>query len=210
MAENIAVFALLLTRSWLDLDVTWARAEQLSKDRLLMKYLKFKDNSTEHQSPYRDQPLYFINSKTRSRNLFKSRGVPTMDRGARDGSATGSFTFEKIPTRENGLSQPNFTTVLEQAPIYARASVPEFGKAGWKSLSLYSGCGGLDLGFMQEGFFSEKAYDVDRHALATYDSNLPRVSVHGDLSMTLPCTEVVTFFWQVRRVKVFQRPVKGE
>ena len=39
---------------------------------------------------------------------------------------------------------------------------------------------------MQEGFFSEKAYDVNRHALATYERNLPQVSVHADLSMILP------------------------
>ena len=38
-------------------------------------------------------------------------------------------------------------------------------------LSLYSGCGGLDLGFEQAGFSIGLAYDVDNYAIASWNRN---------------------------------------
>jgi DNA (cytosine-5)-methyltransferase 1 len=39
-------------------------------------------------------------------------------------------------------------------------------------LSLFSGCGGLDLGFLQAGFNIQAAFDIDRDAAATYRDNI--------------------------------------
>jgi len=34
-------------------------------------------------------------------------------------------------------------------------------QAEWRTASLFSGCGGLDLGFHREGFRTDRAYDLD-------------------------------------------------
>ena len=60
-----------------------------------------------------------------------------MNQRASEATAAVSLTCEEIPTEENGFSEPNLVTVRDQAPLYARASVPEFGKAGWKSLTRF-------------------------------------------------------------------------
>src|ERR1039457_1674196 len=40
------------------------------------------------------------------------------------------------------------------------------------TLSLFSGCGGLDLGFEQEGFTSRAAFDIDPTAVEHHEKNL--------------------------------------
>jgi DNA (cytosine-5)-methyltransferase 1 len=70
-----------------------------------------------------------------------------------------------------------------------------------KCVSLYTGCGGLDLGFHQAGFSTVWANDIDPHALETYTNELRRRGVRlpqihcGDISnLPLPekgCAEVV-------------------
>ena len=40
-------------------------------------------------------------------------------------------------------------------------------------LSLYCGCGGLDLGFERAGFSIGLAYDINHHAIATWNRNRP-------------------------------------
>ena len=60
--------------------------------------------------------------------------------------------------------------------------------AGWEATSIFSGCGGLDLGFLQQGIFSHAAYDLDRKALATYAENLSDVSRPADLAKYTPYT----------------------
>lgn len=49
-------------------------------------------------------------------------------------------------------------------------------------LSLFSGCGGLDLGFRQAGFTSLGAYDADPGALAVHAQNLGAPTYRCDLS----------------------------
>lgn len=49
-------------------------------------------------------------------------------------------------------------------------------------LSLYSGCGGFDLGFMQAGFKSFGAYDIDPKVLAVHNKNLHSSVFEYDLS----------------------------
>ncbi|MFM0504297.1 DNA cytosine methyltransferase [Paraburkholderia caffeinilytica] len=53
-------------------------------------------------------------------------------------------------------------------------------------VSFFSGCGGLDVGFEKAGFDVRYAFDVDADALNTYNSNLPPVARHLDLSTNTP------------------------
>jgi DNA (cytosine-5)-methyltransferase 1 len=49
-------------------------------------------------------------------------------------------------------------------------------------VSLFSGCGGLDLGFQQSGFRCLRAYDNDPNALQTHSDNLGTPTFQWDLS----------------------------
>jgi DNA (cytosine-5)-methyltransferase 1 len=49
--------------------------------------------------------------------------------------------------------------------------LPSVSSALWNAISLFSGCGGLDLGFHEQGFRTIAAYDLDRLANATYRHN---------------------------------------
>lgn len=84
-----------------------------------------------------------------------------------------------------GLEHMSFGD-MEQAPPFSSLSIPSPWSSGWQALSIFSGCGGLDLGFLQEGVFSRWAYDVDRRALGTYVANLPGIAVQADLSRVTP------------------------
>src|SRR2546423_3672106 len=50
-------------------------------------------------------------------------------------------------------------------------------------LSLYSGCGGLDLGFQAAGFQCLGAYDIDNKALEIHSKNLGAPTITCDLSL---------------------------
>ena len=52
--------------------------------------------------------------------------------------------------------------------------------------SLFSGCGGFDVGFQQEGFRSVAAYDIDPVAVATFNANIDAVAKVCDLSQFTP------------------------
>ena len=82
----------------------------------------------------------------------------------------------------------------EPFPAFARAPIPSAHTAQWQATSLFSGCGGLDLGFLQQGIMSRGAYDINASALATYSANLPGAAFHADLSRFTPnglCGEVL-------------------
>jgi DNA (cytosine-5)-methyltransferase 1 len=49
-------------------------------------------------------------------------------------------------------------------------------------LSLFSGCGGLDLGFVNAGFRCKGAFDTDVGALAVHKANIPSQTFEWDLS----------------------------
>ena len=60
---------------------------------------------------------------------------------------------------------------MPPAPTYARLST---GKGQYVVLlSLFSGCGGLDLGFERAGFAIGLAYDIRTHSIATWNRNRP-------------------------------------
>lgn len=51
----------------------------------------------------------------------------------------------------------------------------------YKAISLYSGAGGLDLGFSRAGFTIDWSIDVDPFAVRTYNANLEPCAVCGDV-----------------------------
>ena len=58
---------------------------------------------------------------------------------------------------------------------------------GWPVLSLFSGAGGLDLGFKKAGFQPVLAIDINPIAIETYQNNNPgTTAVAMDLSATSP------------------------
>lgn len=56
-------------------------------------------------------------------------------------------------------------------------------------LSLFSGCGGLDLGFEQAGFVSLGSYDIDEAALTVHRTNLEGPAYKLDLTTLDPTPE---------------------
>ena len=52
--------------------------------------------------------------------------------------------------------------------------------------SLFSGCGGFDIGFEQEGFRPIGAFDIDSHVVTTYNENVAPVAAVCDLSTETP------------------------
>ena len=51
----------------------------------------------------------------------------------------------------------------------------------FKSVGLFSGCGGLDLGFIKSGFDVIWANDFDKDAVNTYRKNIGPEITHGDI-----------------------------
>ena len=71
--------------------------------------------------------------------------------------------------------------ISEQPVIGPKTSVD------WPVLSVFSGAGGLDLGFQSAGFRSAIAIDVDPAAIATYKRNHPETkAIQLDLASTDP------------------------
>jgi DNA (cytosine-5)-methyltransferase 1 len=56
----------------------------------------------------------------------------------------------------------------------------------YSAISLYSGAGGLDLGFTRAGFDVQWAIDSDAFAVKTYNANLAPHAVRGDVLATDP------------------------
>lgn len=61
------------------------------------------------------------------------------------------------------------------------APIPENGK--YKVVSLFSGAGGMDLGFIQAGFQIIWANDFFKEAIDTYKKNIGNHIVYGDITM---------------------------
>ena len=63
----------------------------------------------------------------------------------------------------------------------------------YKIASLFSGCGGLDLGFIQEGFEVVWANDFFKEAVETYKNNIGNHIVYGDITK-IPSSEIPNNF----------------
>lgn len=55
-----------------------------------------------------------------------------------------------------------------------------------KFASLFSGCGGFDIGFIQEGFKPQAAYDWDTEAVENYKANVSQDILNVDLTQGVP------------------------
>ena len=62
-------------------------------------------------------------------------------------------------------------------------------------ISLFSGCGGMDLGFYQSGFNILWANDIDQKACETYEKNIGKHIVDGDIQKldysTIPNADLI-------------------
>lgn len=71
-------------------------------------------------------------------------------------------------------------------PTFASAPIPDGSNCGWNCVSLFSGGGGLDLGFLGQGMRTTAAYDNSRNALETHARNLPSEAWLADLNSYTP------------------------
>ncbi|MBF0473449.1 MAG: DNA cytosine methyltransferase, partial [Nitrospirae bacterium] len=55
-----------------------------------------------------------------------------------------------------------------------------------KVISLFAGCGGLDLGFFHQGYEIVWANDIDKWAVATYRHNLGEAMICKDIEQVNP------------------------
>jgi DNA (cytosine-5)-methyltransferase 1 len=78
--------------------------------------------------------------------------------------------------RESQLDSPR--------SVFDKGLPPE-DECSFTHVSLFSGCGGVDLGFRQAGFRTLLANDIDQDACATYIRNLGEI-VHGDVRQLRP------------------------
>ena len=64
-----------------------------------------------------------------------------------------------------------------------------------KVISLFSGCGGMDLGFIQAGFSILWANDIDQKACNTYENNIGKHIICGDIQTidysTIPNADLI-------------------
>jgi DNA (cytosine-5)-methyltransferase 1 len=84
------------------------------------------------------------------------------------------------PIREEAAGPREIVEAAKSAPV------PNLSHARWRTTSLFSGCGGLDLGFHWEGFRTERAYDFNRTANLTFNRNVAPVARLADLSICAP------------------------
>lgn len=64
----------------------------------------------------------------------------------------------------------------------------------FKIASLFSGCGGLDLGFIQAGFEVIWANDFFKEAVQTYKNNIGNHIVYGDI------TKIPSEVWKMKEI----------
>jgi DNA (cytosine-5)-methyltransferase 1 len=86
-------------------------------------------------------------------------------------------------------SQGTFALTFESSEPAGRMGLPVEDR-NLSAISLYSGAGGLDLGFARAGVDVRWAIDSDPHAVTTYNKNLPPVAVCGDVLSVDPPSDL--------------------
>ena len=71
-------------------------------------------------------------------------------------------------------------------PSYATTDLPSATGCPWTALSLFSGGGGLDMGFLGQGVRPRAAYDNSRGALRAYAANIAAPAIRADLATYSP------------------------
>lgn len=87
------------------------------------------------------------------------------------------------------ISQVDATKRFASPPTSAIAPRPGRHQSGWNAASLFSGCGGLDLGFASAGVETTQAYDKSTDAVTAFNANQIPVAQTADLSAYLPRME---------------------
>lgn len=127
-----------------------------------------------------------VKSHPTRKNLELSEAVSpdgTRNERAKLSVVHGSVRSEAVLLSGNSA---RLALVAKDRPSYAYRPIPNPLLSGWRALSIFSGCGGMDVGFLQEGIFSKQAVDIDQISLKTYEKNLFDVTSQADLSLCLP------------------------
>ncbi len=68
-----------------------------------------------------------------------------------------------------------------------------------RAVSLFSGCGGLDLGLKRAGFSTLAAIDFDKHCVASFAANFPEADAHCLDILNWPEEEMKAWLGRLRR-----------
>lgn len=81
--------------------------------------------------------------------------------------------------------------VPDITPAFANVPRPVLRMSGWRSMSIFAGCGGFDLGFGLEGVGTTYAYEKEESALLSFRHNHDGNATACDLSREIPFAEPV-------------------
>lgn len=122
-----------------------------------------------------EQPIsHFCNAYNVSKDVvyrWIRKGMPAQKNKSTWCVSEEVFTDWLIKERFESLDSP--------WKVFTFPLVPEE-KCEYTHVSLFSGCGGIDLGFRQAGFRTIFANDIDEDACKTYEKNLGKITL-GDI-----------------------------
>lgn len=93
-----------------------------------------------------------------------------------------SIAFQDFSENKSSSYQTDLDQVNSKNRLLNKAPKP-------KILSLFTGCGGLDLGFHMSGYETVWANDLSKWACETFRKNIADVIVEGDIEQIDPYDE---------------------